>query len=279
MQKKIRTNNIMAVLLAAALLLLAAPAMAEPQTPFVIDGYVSESDGDPCDNPWVQATNVNTSTSWDAENSSTSNYYKLVLGSNNVSEGDVLGIEASGCSQSKIVSETVSQEAINDGGFSKNMTLEGAALNPVITSCDADGNEKNEFYPGENVSVMGTGLVSDTNYTIWIQPDPVNDSDTLNASVDPSESQETVTTDAEGNFGQMEIWNNISAGAQVNYDIVVDKQDDGANTGKYNAASDGIDAASTEVGFTAPIPELASIALFAVGLVMLLGWMRLGRRD
>jgi hypothetical protein len=279
MQKKIRTNNIMTVLLAAALLLLAAPAMAEPQTPFVIDGYVSESDGDPCDNPWVQATNVNTGTSWDAENSSTSNYYQLVLGSDDVSEGDVLDIEASGCLQSKIVSETVSQDEINGGGFSKDVTLEGAAPNPVITSCDADGNEMNGFYPGDNVSVTGTGLVPNTAYKVWIQPDPVGEGDALNVSVDPSGSQETVTTGADGSFGRIVIWSAIPAGSQMDYDIVVDKQDDGANTGKYNAASDGIDAASTEVGFTAPIPELATIALFAVGLVMLLGYMRLGRRD
>jgi hypothetical protein len=279
MQKKIRTNNIMTVLLAAALLLLAAPAMAEPQTPFVIDGYVSESDGDPCDNPWVQATNVNTGTSWDAENSSTSNYYQLVLGSDDVSEGDVLDIEASGCLQSKIVSETVSQDEINGGGFSKDVTLEGAAPNPVITSCDADGNEKNEFYPGDNVSVTGTGLAPNTNYTILIQPDPVGEGDELNTSIDPSGAQETVKTGADGSFGQIVIWSAIPAGSQMDYDIVVDKQDDGANTGKYNAVSDGIDAASTEVGFTAPIPELATIALFAVGLVMLLGYMRLGRRD
>ncbi len=277
MQKKIRTNNIMAVLLAAALLLLAAPAMAEPQTPFVIDGYVSESDGDPCNDPWVRVTNTNTSASWDADNSSTSNYYRLVLDSDDVSADDILEIEASGCLQSKIVSETVSLEAINDGGFSKNVTLEGAALNPVITSCDADGNEKNEFYPGENVSVTGTGLVSDTNYWIWIQPDQVDEGDELNASTDPSGSRESVTTDADGSFDPEEIWNNIPAGAQVNYDIVVDRQDGQAGT--YNAASDGIDAASTEVGFTAPIPELATIALFAVGLMMLLGYMRLGRRD
>ncbi len=271
MQKKIRINNILTVLLAVALFMLAAPAMAEPQTPFVIKGYVNDSNGNPCDNPWVQITNTGV---WDAENDSASNYYQLVLDSDDVSVGNVLEIEASGCLQSKIMSETVSQDALNEGGFSKDVTLEGASSTPVITSCDADGNEKNEFYPGENVSFTGTGLAPNTAYTIWIQDDPVDEGNALNASIDPSGSQETVTTEADGSFGPIEIWSAIPAGAQVNYDIVVDDQDS-----VYNAANDGIDAASTEVGFTAPIPELASIALFAVGLVMLLGWMRLGRRD
>lgn len=272
-------KTMMGVILATLICItMVAPAMAQP-SPFVITGQVSDSNGDPCNNPWVQVTNVNTSASWDAENSSISNDYQLVLDSGDVSEGDVLEIEASGCSQSKIVSETVSQDEINGGGFSKDVTLEGAAPNPVITSCDADGNEKNEFYPGDNVSVTGTGLALNTNYTILIQPDPVGEGDELNTSIDPSGAQETVKTGADGSFGRIVIWSAIHAGSQMDYDIVVDKQDDGANTGKYNAVSDGIDAASTEVGFTAPIPELATIALFAVGLVMLLGYMRLGRRD
>ena len=272
-------KTMMGVILATLICItMVAPAMAQP-SPFVITGHVSDSDGGPCNDPWVRATNVNTSASWDAENNSTSNYYRLVLDSDDVSADDVLDIEASGCLQSKIVSETVSQDKINGGGFSKDVTLEGAAPNPVITSCDADGNEMNGFYLGDNVSVTGTGLAPNTNYTILIQPDPVGEGDELNTSIDPSGAQETVKTGADGSFGRIVIWSAIPAGSQMDYDIVVDKQDDGANTGKYNAVSDGIDAASTEVGFTAPIPELATIALFAVGLVMLLGYMRLGRRD
>ena len=261
------------VLAALIYITVVAPATAQP-TPFVIDGYVSNSNGDPCNDPAVQVTNTNTGASWDAKNSSASNYYQFVLDSDDVSEGNVLEIDASGCSQSKIMSETVSQDEITDGGFSKDVTLGGAAFNPVITSCDADGNEKNEFCLGDNVSVTGIGLVPNTEYKLWIQPDPVGEGNTLNASVDPSGSQETVTTDGSGNLVKTEIWSNIPAGSQMNYDIVVDNQDD-----TYNEASDGIDSANGVVGIVAPVPELASIALFAVGLVMLLGYMRLGRRD
>jgi hypothetical protein len=258
-----------------ALICMAVPAMAELTTPFVIDGYVYSSNGDPCNGPAVQVTN--TSASWDSDNSSTSNYDRLVLDSDDVSEGDVLQFGAGGCLQSNTTPHTVSQAEIGAGGFELNITLEGAAFNPVITSCNDTGAEQNEFYLGGSVWVKGTGLVPETEYKLWIQNDPVGEGDELNATEDLSGSQETVTTDADGSFDPEEIWNIIPAGAQVNYDIVVDRQDGPAGT--YNAASDGIDAASTEVGFTAPIPELATIALFAVGLVMLLGYMRLGRRD
>jgi hypothetical protein len=84
----------------------------------------------------------------------------------------------------------------------------------------------------------------------------VNDSDTLNATEDPSESQETVTTDADGNFGPEEIWSGIPAGSPMNYDIVVDNQD-----GVYNTTDDGIDSSNGVVGIVAPIPELATFAL------------------
>ena len=265
--QKIRNCGIIAVLL-AALLMLVAPAMAEP-TPFAISGNVSKANGMACDYPSVLITNTATGEDWNAETHSASNYYRLVITSDNVSAGDVLRIDASGCSQSTTMSETVSQADIDDGGlFGFNITL-----GPTITSRNDAGDEMNEFYPGENVSVTGTGLAPNTGYTIWIQDDPVGEGNSLPTSVDPSGSQETVQTDANGNFGPELIWSSIPAGSQKNYDIVVDDQDN-----VYNAASDGIDSA-TGVGIVAPVPELASIALFAVGLVMLLGWVRFGRGD
>jgi len=246
----------------------------EPPTSFVITGHVSDSDGSPCNGAWVQITNTNTSVSWDAENSSTSNYYRLAISSDDVSEGDVLQFDASGCSQTKTTGHTVTQDEICAGGFDLNIMLEGSVVfEPTITSCNDTGAEKNEFYPGDSVFVKGTGLVPETEYTLWIQNDPVNGGDTLNSTEDPSGSQETVTTGADGSFEPVGIWSDISAGSLKNYDIVVDDQD-----GAYNAASDGIDSANV-AGIVAPVPELASIALFAVGLVMLLGLMRSRRSD
>jgi hypothetical protein len=98
----------------------------EPQLPFVIDGHVSNSNGDPCNNPWVRVTNVNTSASWDAENSSASNDYLLVLDSDDVRVDDVLQFETVGCSLSKIASHAISQAEIDAGGFGLDIMLESS---------------------------------------------------------------------------------------------------------------------------------------------------------
>ena len=144
----------------------------------------------------------------------------------------------------------------------------------VVTSCDPNGNETNQFTPGENVYVTAEGLEPNANYSIWIQDDPVNEEDILNTSEDPSGLQENVTTNATGRFGPILIWS-ISANEPTTYreyDIVVDKQDNGINRGKYNSDSDGIDSA-TAVGFVAPVPELPTMMLFLVGLVGLAGYV------
>ena len=71
----------------------------------------------------------------------------------------------------------------------------------VVTSCNSTGFEINEFAPGEDVYVKATGLEKKKDYKIWIQDDPVNESDTLNASEDPSGAQEAVTTYENRSFG------------------------------------------------------------------------------
>ena len=118
-------KTMMGVMLATLICItMVAPAMAQP-SPFVITGHVSDSNGDSCNDPCVRVTNVNTGVSWDAENAPASNYYRLVLDSDDVSEGNVMGIDASGCLQSKVTHETVSQDMIDGGGFIKDVTLEG----------------------------------------------------------------------------------------------------------------------------------------------------------
>jgi hypothetical protein len=85
---------------------------------------------------------------------------------------------------------------------------------------------------------------------------------------------ECVTTDADGSFDRIEIWvipsdANPTADA---FDIVADKLDDDPNTGRYNAASDSIDSATT-VGFVALVPELPTLILFSIGLLVLVGYV------
>ena len=154
------------------------------------------------------------------------------------------------------------------------------SYNHTVVSCDESGNPRNTFAPGENVYVKAEGLEANTNYTIWIQDDPVSEGKTLNTSEDDSGAQETITTNASGSFGPELIWN-ISVGESVThhkYDIVVNKQNDGGNTGKYNYASDGLDSA-TVAGIVAPIPELPTIVLFSFGLTILAGYIVLNRHN
>lgn len=256
-----------------AIAVLAAPSCAQ-STPFVISGWVFCENGTDCNNPAVQVTNA-TGVSWDAENNSTSNYYRFALTGGDVSDDDTLQFDAAGCSQSSTTPHTVSQAEIDAGGFELNITLEGSGVfDPVITSCNGTGAAQDGFCLGDSVWVKGTGLAAETEYKIWIQNDPVGEGDELNDTEDPSGSQEIVTTGADGNFGPIEIWSNIPAGSPMNYDIVVDDQD-----GTYNEASDGIDSANGIVGIVAPIPELATFALVGAGLMLVVGLMRFGRRE
>jgi hypothetical protein len=128
--------------------------------------------------------------------------------------------------------------------------------------------------------VKGFKLKADTTYRIWIQRDPVNEGWVLNVSEDPSGVHELVTTDADGSFIPIELWAIPSYATPTydTFDIVADKQNDGVNTGKYNAASEGIDSASV-AGFVAPVPGLPAFFLFSAGLLMLTGYAVLKRKN
>jgi len=255
----------------AAIAVLAAPSCATP-TPFVISGWIfCEGGTTGCNNPAVQVTNA-TGVSWNAENSSTSNYYQLALTGGAVGDGDSLQFDSAGCLQSKTTPHTVLQAEIDAGGFELNITLEGGVFDPVIISCNGTGAAQDGFCLGDSVWVKGTGLAPVIEYKLWIQNDSVNDGDTLDSTEDPSGLQETVTTETDGSFGPIKIWSAIPAGSAVNYDIVVDDQD-----GVYNADDDGIDSAGV-VGIVAPIPELATFALIGIGLMLVIGLTRFGRR-
>ena len=150
----------------------------------------------------------------------------------------------------------------------------------TIISCNSSGTEINQFIPGGEVYVKGSGLKASTQYKVWIQDDPVKGEDMLASGEDPSGSQQIVTTDASGNFGPTLIWS-IPSSATIthhSYDIVVDKQTEGSNTDKLNFASDGIDS-TTVVGFNAPVPELPSMILMSTGLAMLGGYVWFRRRS
>jgi len=150
---------------------------------------------------------------------------------------------------------------------------------PEITSCDVSGNEKNQFVPNETVYANGTGFCANTNYSLWIQDEPVGEGYTLCAAncTYGDGANVSVQTDANGSFAVTALWG-IPEGASTTYDeydIVADKH--GTGQGTYNAESDGIDSVGV-AGFVAPIPELPTVLLFAVGLLLLVGYARIGRK-
>lgn len=106
-----------------ALICMATPVMAEPTMPFVINGHVYDFYGDPCNGSYLQVTNLNTNEDWDAQNSSASNYYQLVLDNDCVGAGGVLRFEVVYRDESTSTEYTVTPIDINSGGFSLNITI------------------------------------------------------------------------------------------------------------------------------------------------------------
>lgn len=162
-------------------------------------------------------------------------------------------------------------------------TMPVASAVGVVTSCDINGTEINEFAPGESIYVkanMGTLLLI-TDYKIWIQNDPVSEGDSLIDAENPSSAAtpKVVTIDMSGILEPTLIWS-IPSDAQVThhgYDIVVDKQLPVIGKGTYNAADDGLDSADV-AGIVAPVPDVSALALFASGLMLVSVYFVYGRR-
>ena len=117
-------------IIVVAMICMAAPAMAHPATPFMVDGHVYTSDGNPCNGSWICITNLNTGVMWDAENDSGSNYYLLEIASDDVSVDDILQLDISGCYRSETVERTVTADDI--GGFTEDITLEPVSESDIL---------------------------------------------------------------------------------------------------------------------------------------------------
>jgi len=128
---------------------------------------------------------------------------------------------------------------------------------PNLVSCDAYGGPKSEFKPGDTVYVKGLGLAAAVSYDLWIQSEPILEGASLSTGNDPSGSQETVTTDGNGDFGPTAIWTIPSGAPEADYDIVADNQASGT-VGSYDA-SDAIDSPGW-AGFSVTTPPAEHIS-------------------
>jgi hypothetical protein len=100
--------------------------IAQTQSPFVISGYVSYKDGNDCNDPAVNITNLNLGKEWAAVAAEGSNYYQLTLEScADVVAGEVLRFDAISPDgrQSRTTERTVTQAEVGAGGFVYNITL------------------------------------------------------------------------------------------------------------------------------------------------------------
>lgn len=156
---------------------------------------------------------------------------------------------------------------------------------PTMISCDAAGNAKESFAPGATVYVKGQGLSKSTAYKLWVQPEPAvwaasARGDTvpgatvpapMNSAIDPSGSQESVTTNDGGDFSPVAIWTIGSSASPQKYDIVADNQAAGTvgtfdtNDGADSPGFQGFTVAGTSVPLptTVIVPSVAPTAAFS----------------
>jgi hypothetical protein len=112
----------------------------EPSTPFLIPGWTNNSAGNPVNNPLVNVTNTNTSEVFTAEATADSNYYQIMVSSENVGAGNVLHFYASDGSNVEEFDHTVTESEMNAGGFEKNITIRFPYTDLVVTAIDAYHN-------------------------------------------------------------------------------------------------------------------------------------------
>lgn len=129
---------------------------------------------------------------------------------------------------------------------------------PRLFSCDSAGNPTDIFAPGDTVYVKGVGLTPNTSYKIWIQDEPIIETDSLSAAGDPSGTQETFTTGGNGDFGLSVIWSIGSGESAAGYDIIADNQASGT-TGMFDT-NDAIDNPGW-AGFAVSVQEYISFTV------------------
>ncbi|CAD6492631.1 MAG: Lamin Tail Domain protein [Candidatus Argoarchaeum ethanivorans] len=151
-----KTKGLTGLIITVAMCMLTVQVAAQ-STPFMIYGYVSYENGDTCNNPTVNITNLDTGVEWQAETSASYNYYQLILDTTNISVGNVIEFNATSPNgnQTNITEHTVTQEEVNTGGFKFNITL---APNVVINEfVSNNATEWVELYNKGTTSVNLSG--------------------------------------------------------------------------------------------------------------------------
>jgi hypothetical protein len=111
----------------------------EVPVPFFVYGWVNCINGGPVNDPDVMITNLNTSEVFIAETDPSSNYYQVLIGSLNVSAGDVLHFNASKGNSTEF-NHTITAAEMNAGGFTQNATIECGGPAGICGDVNDDGD-------------------------------------------------------------------------------------------------------------------------------------------
>ena len=186
-----------------------------PTTPFVINGRTFNIEGGELSNCTVTIENLNTNANRTAKTSATSNYYQLVLGSDNVSAGDTLRFNATKEAYSNTTYHTVTQEGIYLGGvFSFNLTLTAPNTTPPASITGLANSTYAQTYINWTWTNPGDG---DFNHTMvyingsWEEnvSTPLNYYNATGLSPSTNNTISTHTVDTSGNINQ--TWVNHTA--------------------------------------------------------------------
>ncbi|MEA1894934.1 MAG: hypothetical protein U9N36_07010 [Euryarchaeota archaeon] len=113
-------NKGVGVLLALLVCMVGATLVMAQPAPFAVNGWVSDSSGDPVNGPNVSVTNTDTGEGFVVDTAAGSDYYKVVTCSGNVNAGHVLSFDVDGVTAA---THPVTQDEMDDGGFEQNLTV------------------------------------------------------------------------------------------------------------------------------------------------------------
>ena len=131
---------------------------------------------------------------------------------------------------------------------------------PKVISTDSTGMEKNGYLLGDDVYVKVYGLIPDTQYRIYIQPDPVNEGDTLINTPLDFYGVESVISSPTGQIANTLIWQSVlNSPWNEKWDIVLDNCAAGT-AGTYDIAYDGLGRFETLASDITP-PVVSSVSL------------------
>ena len=155
------------------------------------------------------------------------------------------------------------------------MTGVANAAGPSVESYNSGGVQTDEFAPGDDLYIRGSGFEAGKTYNVFVVPYTdgvhVDDDDDLFDLGGPG-LVDDVTTDAAGEITLTKVWT-VAGTPCTYYEIVVNY------AGRtYDEGTDALDAVALgDAGFHI-YPELPTIALLSLGLIGVASYIGLRRR-